>query len=205
MLPGEDLGKGFSIGRVLETGIRQPGFQLVDRTVLGGCDKLPSLPSWVKSRTVVLLTAATLLVVVAVVVFTFAFTGGGGQGSGSPDRPGQHRCAHGGPGAGRPRQARTSRSAGISCPRAGRRCSPRRSPSPFLRRREEPPSRFRVSNWPNGGSQLHQRAGGSRRRHLVGLPGGPGGRRRVGRLRGADVRRLSKRRSPGTSRCGSAR
>ena len=48
-----------------------------------------SLPSWVTSKTVVLLTAATLLVVVAVVVFAFAFTGGsGGQGSGNPTGPG---------------------------------------------------------------------------------------------------------------------
>ena len=48
---------------------------------------MPGLPSWVKSRTVVLLTAATLLVIVAVVVFTFALTGGGGQGSGTPTGP----------------------------------------------------------------------------------------------------------------------
>ena len=49
---------------------------------------MPSLPSWVKSRTVVLLTAATLLVIAAVVVFTFALTGNsGGQGSGIPTGP----------------------------------------------------------------------------------------------------------------------
>ena len=49
---------------------------------------MPSLPSWVKSRTVVLLTAATLLVVVAIVVFTYALTGGSrGQGSGNPAGP----------------------------------------------------------------------------------------------------------------------
>jgi hypothetical protein len=49
---------------------------------------LPKLPSWVKSRTVVLLTAATLFVIVAAVVFTYALTGGsGGQGSGNPTGP----------------------------------------------------------------------------------------------------------------------
>ena len=49
---------------------------------------MPSLPSWVKSRTVVLLTAAILLVIAAVVVFTFALTGSsGGQGSGIPTGP----------------------------------------------------------------------------------------------------------------------
>ena len=49
--------------------------------------KLPKLPTWMKSRTVVLLTAATILVILAVVAFTFAFTGGSGQGSGTPTGP----------------------------------------------------------------------------------------------------------------------
>jgi hypothetical protein len=49
---------------------------------------VPSLPAWVKSRTVVLLTAATVLVVIAVVVFSYALTrGSGGQGSGTPTGP----------------------------------------------------------------------------------------------------------------------
>lgn len=43
------------------------------------------MPSWVKSRTVVLGTAACLLLVVAVVIFVFAFTSGpSGGGSGTP-------------------------------------------------------------------------------------------------------------------------
>jgi hypothetical protein len=48
---------------------------------------VPNLPGWVKSRTVVLLTAAILLLIVAVVIFTFALRGGGGQGSGTPTGP----------------------------------------------------------------------------------------------------------------------
>ena len=47
------------------------------------------MPSWVKSRTMVLAAAASLLVVVAVVVIVLAFTGGpSGGGSGTPTGPG---------------------------------------------------------------------------------------------------------------------
>jgi hypothetical protein len=46
--------------------------------------KLPTIPSWVTSRTVVLLSAATLLVIAAALVFTFAFTTGSHPATGSP-------------------------------------------------------------------------------------------------------------------------
>jgi hypothetical protein len=47
---------------------------------------MPKLPSWIKSRTVVLLAAATLLVIFAVVAFTLAFTGEGRE-PGTPTGP----------------------------------------------------------------------------------------------------------------------
>jgi hypothetical protein len=43
-----------------------------------------NLPSWVTSKTLVLLSAALVLVIVAAVIFTLGFRGGSGQGSGNP-------------------------------------------------------------------------------------------------------------------------